>query len=240
MGSTIERSSADTAVAARLVGRLGGRYSVEIGIDVDAGDSEVERWFVASTLFGSRISAVVAGRTFRILDGAGVVSIVDARRFSWQELVDLLDRGGYARYDFRMASRLHALADVVSERSGGRVATFDRAYPDYESLHRARDELPGWGPVILELFLRELRGVLRGGQPPLDERAEMAARHLRFVDRRRSSPTLSHLSRLAARARLDPRDLESGLVRLSLSHHDRWDACPGGPRCSALLGPPDD
>jgi hypothetical protein len=39
-------------LARRVVEVLGGRYSAELGIDVDAGDAEVERWFVAATLFG--------------------------------------------------------------------------------------------------------------------------------------------------------------------------------------------
>ena len=41
---------------------LGGRYSAGLGIDVDVGEAEVERWFVAATLFGTRIPAQVAER----------------------------------------------------------------------------------------------------------------------------------------------------------------------------------
>ena len=37
---------------------LGGRYRAELGIDVAAADAEVERWFVAATWFGARISAL--------------------------------------------------------------------------------------------------------------------------------------------------------------------------------------
>jgi len=49
-------------VAHRVVAVLGGRYSAGLGIDVDAGEAEVERWFVAAALFGARISARVAER----------------------------------------------------------------------------------------------------------------------------------------------------------------------------------
>jgi hypothetical protein len=55
-------------LARRVVAVLGGRYSAELGIDVDAGDAEIERWFVAATLFGARIPARVAGRTFGLLE----------------------------------------------------------------------------------------------------------------------------------------------------------------------------
>ena len=58
-------------LARQVVGMLGGRYSAELGIDVDAGDAEIERWFLAATLFGTRISARIAERAFRVLDEAG-------------------------------------------------------------------------------------------------------------------------------------------------------------------------
>lgn len=92
-------------VARAVVTTLGGRYSTELNIDVDAGDAEVEQWFLAATLFGTRISARVAARTFGVLREAGLRRIAQARRFSWEDLVTLLDKGGYARYDFRTATR---------------------------------------------------------------------------------------------------------------------------------------
>jgi len=61
---------------ARQVAALpGGRYSAELGIDVDAGEAQVERWFVAATLFGARIAAHVAERTFGVLAAAGLARI---------------------------------------------------------------------------------------------------------------------------------------------------------------------
>jgi hypothetical protein len=39
-------------LARTVVGVLGGRFSAELGIDVDAGDAEVERWFLAATFSG--------------------------------------------------------------------------------------------------------------------------------------------------------------------------------------------
>ena len=54
---------------------LGGRYSAELGIDVDAGDAEIKRWFLAATLFGARISARIAERAFRVLDEGGLTRI---------------------------------------------------------------------------------------------------------------------------------------------------------------------
>lgn len=74
-------------VARQVVITVGGRYSTELGIDVDGGEAEVERWFMAATLFGTRISAAVAGRTFRVLDDAGLTRIAHARHVPWDERV---------------------------------------------------------------------------------------------------------------------------------------------------------
>lgn len=218
---------------------VGGRYSTELGIDVDGGEAEVERWFLAATLFGTRISAAVAGRTFRVLDGAGLTCIAQARLVPWDDLVALLDRGGYARYDFRTATRLQALSEIVDQRYDGQVAGIGRRFSAYAELRDALDTLPGWGSVTVELFLRELRGVWPGAEPPLDDRATRAARHLGLLDSHDGLDLLRRLARLSRRGRSDLRDLESGLVRLTLAHHGGMDVCPGGTACTVLARPAD-
>jgi hypothetical protein len=67
-----EYSPVAVALARRVVAVLGGRYSAGLGIDVDAREAEVERWFVAATLFGARIPARVAERTFGMLASARI------------------------------------------------------------------------------------------------------------------------------------------------------------------------
>ena len=222
------------ALVRRAVGRLGGRFSAELGIDVDAADAEVERWFVAATLFGTRISVPVAERTFRVLDGAGLRRITDASRFSWDRLVALLDAGGYARYDFRTATRLHALAAAVLDRAGGSVTSFGTRFTSYPELRSALDELPGWGPMTVGLFLRELRTVWPGASPPLDPRAAEAASHLRLFGSAPAGDPLDRLTGLARCAGLDPRDAEGALVRVVLAHRRGLVGCPGGASCIAL------
>jgi hypothetical protein len=222
-------------LAHAVVGRFGGRYSSELGIDVDSGDAEVERWFVASTLFGTRISARVAERAYTQLERAGIRRITDTGSREWQELVALLDAGGYARYDYRTATRLQVLAGVVTERYEGAISEVGRRCTSPGALAAALEALPGWGPVTTGLFLRELRGVWPGAQPPLDPRAAQAARHLGLLPPQ-VGDELGHISRLAEEAHCDTRDLEAGLVRLALDHRRITD-CPGSRACVALTRP---
>ena len=147
------------------------------------------------------------------------------------DLIAMLDAGGYARYDVRTATRLLELSEVIDERYDGQVAVIGRSFAAYPELYAALDALPGWGPVTVRLFLRELRGVWPGADPPLDERAVTAARHLGLTGARSG---VKGLAGLAGACGLDVRDLESGLVRLDLAHGRAMARCPGGQACLAL------
>lgn len=232
----MNRSDPKRSLADQVVRHFGGRYSRELGIDVDAGDAEVERWFVAATLFGTRISARIAERTFDQLARAGIKRIVEAGDRDWDALVALLDAGGYARYDFRTATRLQSLAQVVAEHYGGDIGEIGRRFTDPAALVTALEDLPGWGPVTVGLFLRELRGVWSGAGLPLDPRAAEAARHLGLLTGR-DRDELACVGDISRQAGADGRDLEAALVRLALAHR-RTTGCPGGRRCVVLASGP--
>ena len=70
------RGAADSA--RRLVETLGGRDSVEVGIDIGT-RTAVEEWFCAATLFGMRIGAAIAVCTYRTLAASGVRTTRRAR-----------------------------------------------------------------------------------------------------------------------------------------------------------------
>jgi hypothetical protein len=215
--------------ARRLIDHLGGRWSTESGLDVDHAVDDVDRWFLAATLFGSRISATVAVRTYRVLRDHDVSNPADVAHCQWGALVTWLDEGGYARYDFRTATRLLDLAEVVADRYGT-PHEIGRRHADPRELEAALDDLPGWGPSTVGIFLRELRGVWPGAQPPLDARVIDAGRHLGLL--RASHPTPRQLAAVAATQGVDARDLEAALARCAIGHHRRYDRCPGGARCA--------
>ena len=144
-----------TETARRLVATFGGRFSKELGIDLDAGGAGVDAWFCLATLFGTRIGAGTAVRTYRALADAGVCTVLDAGSRRWDDLVDVLDSGGYARYDFRTATRLQELSAEVNCRFGGSVSSL-ATVTDPRALERMLDALPGWGPTTVRIFLREL------------------------------------------------------------------------------------
>lgn len=213
--------------ARKVVATLGGRFSLELGIDLDAGSDEVERWGLAATLFGNRISTSVAMHTYRVLERAGIRTLADAGTRSREEIVSLLDEGGYARYDERTASRLQMLAAALTDRHEGRLSTVGVELADPDEVEQALRRLPGWGPITVRAFLRELRGVWPGAAPAVDERAAASARHVHLP-----ATSVAALHSVAAAAHLDVRDLEAALVRLALCHD--LAACPGGQECAVV------
>jgi hypothetical protein len=226
-----ERAVIDRRKLARLVvHRFRGRFSVELGLDVDQCPGDVERWFLAATLFGTRISTAIAMRTYRALATGGVCTVPDAGKRSWDDLVVMLDEGGYARYDFRTATRLQHLATALDAAWGGRVGHLLAECRTRTAIETALDELPGWGTVTVRLFLREL---LLDERPAIDERAVAAGVHVGLIGSADRAKAAAGIRRTAAAAGLDARDVEAALVRLWLRHR-RMDGCPGGSRCTLL------
>ena len=117
--SRAQRASGHARLARRVADALGGRCSTELGIDVDAGDAEIERWFLAATLSGTRISAAVAECTFGVLSDAGLARIVPARHMPLDDFIAFLDEGGSACYAAPTAARLKALPGIIGERYDG-------------------------------------------------------------------------------------------------------------------------
>jgi hypothetical protein len=142
---------------------------------------------------------------------------------------------GYAHYAGRAGMLLQSLCDMVGERYHGRAAAIGQRFTAYPALRASLEGLPGWGPGTSQQFLRELRGVWPGAQPPIDQRAAYAARHLGLAGPDPAPLDITRLAQLADACHTDPRDLESGLVRLTLAHHRRGTApCPGGRHCAQL------
>lgn len=122
----------------------------------------------------------------------------------------------------------------MQQRFGGSVTSLGRV-SDPGAVEAALDALPGWGPTTVRIFLRELRDVWPGAQTGLDSRTLNAAHHLELPISMAGTESLEALRTVARRARVDPRDLEAALVRLGLAHRELR-GCPGGQRCTMLLG----
>lgn len=211
-----------------LIAQFGGSYAKELGIDLSRGDSkEIQKWFLAALLFGARISVKTAMKTYQEFERAGLVQpgrLLDA---GWNELVRVLGRGGYTRYDFKTATKLLEVANTLMQDYAGDLNGLHRNAADEAELEqRIKHLAKGIGYVTVNIFLREMRGIWTKAQPLPSERTVQAAKALGFVDANLCDKTVI-LQRLKAVAREDGiksedfPEFEAALVRYGTTLHKK-------------------
>jgi hypothetical protein len=133
------------------------RYSEDLKIDVSQPSGRFQ-WFLASILFGARISEKIACKTYRVFHEECLDSPEKILSAGWDRLVRILDAGGYVRYDFSTATKLINIMSTLLERYGSLEELYQQS-SDTRDLENRLKEFKGIGPVTVQIFLREMRGV---------------------------------------------------------------------------------
>ena len=180
-------------------------YSRELGLNLRKPRDRF-KWFLASILFAKRISSEIARKTYKLFEAEGLTTPDALLRAGWDKLVEVLDAGGYVRYDFSTATNLLEMAKGLKQRYGDLERLHEEAAGPRE-LERLLQGLRGIGPTATNIFLRELRGIWPKARPKPSRLALEVGRRLKL------------------RA-LEP--FESALVRLKLEYckRGRCGACP--------------
>ncbi len=187
-------------------------YSEELGLDLKKPEDRF-KWFLASVLFAKRISAETAKETFREFEQEELVTPDDILEAGWDRLVEVLDSGGYTRYDFSTATNLLAIMKTLKEKYGN-LEKLHAAAKDSADLESRLREFRGVGPVCVNIFLRELRGIWKKADP-------------------KPSPIALATAQKIGLARNEVEQYESQLVRLYLEYckRRRPSNCPLGKQC---------
>jgi endonuclease III len=129
----------------------------------------------------------------------------------WDKLVEVLDSGGYTRYDFSTASNLLDIMRNLREHYGNLEEIQARA-DSPRDLEKMLMEFKGVGPVGVNIFLRELRGIWKKADPAPSNLATQVAQKL----------GLKYVG-----------DFESQLVRLHLEYCKKGacESCPVQTKC---------
>ncbi|MCL5421815.1 MAG: hypothetical protein M1461_05015 [Nitrospirae bacterium] len=204
-----------------LIERVGGRFSVALGIDLSSRDpEEIFKWFFASVLFGTRISESIVIKTYKEFEKKGIISPAGILNTGWDGLVEILDRGGYARYDFKTATKFFDLSAALLDRYRGDLNVVHSTSSGPRDLEDRLEALAkGIGDVTVNIFLREMRVIWQKAEPFASELAVSAARHMGILpslvmDR---GKILTSLKRKWTDERMkmkDFPDFETALVRL--------------------------
>lgn len=167
-------------VVKALIKKFPKTYSEELGIDLKSRKpKEIFKWFLASILFGHRISETIAKNTYREFDRENLLTpqaILDA---GWDELVRVLDNGGYVRYDFSTASALLEIMKGLKEKYGSLEKLYEESN-DSKDLEKKLQEFKRVGPTTVNIFLRELRYIWPKANPKISKFVRLAAENLRI------------------------------------------------------------
>ena len=172
-------------------------YSKELGLDLCKPEDRF-KWFLASVLFAKRISTETAKETYYSFEQEELTSPDAILEAGWDHLVEVLDAGGYTRYDFSTATNFLGIARTLKERYGDLEKLHsDSSSP--EDLEKRLEEFRGVGPVGVNIFLRELRGIWEKAKPE-------------------PSPIAVAMAKKIGLNKEDTERLESQLVRLNLEY----------------------
>jgi endonuclease III len=155
-------------------------YSEELGLDLSKPEDRF-KWFLASLLFAKRISAEIAKRTYRQFEEEGLNTPGKILAAGWDRLVEVLDSGGYVRYDFSTASNLLRIMKELKEKYGD-LEEIHRQSSDPKDLEKRLQEFVGVGPVGVNIFLRELRGIWGKAKPRPSRIATEVAQRIGLKD----------------------------------------------------------
>lgn len=207
-----------------LTEKLGEKFCVKLGIDLESGKSEeVFKWFLASILFGARITEKIAVNTYREFERRRILTPDKILRTGWDGLVEILDAGGYVRYDFKTATKLLVIMKSLKKGYRGNLNNLHSQASDPRDLeHRIKELGKGIGDVTTNIFLRELRGIWEKADPPPTELVVLASRDLGLTklagrDEKERLEILSELKHVWERNKVEGKgfaDFEAALVRL--------------------------
>jgi endonuclease III len=134
-------------------------YATDFDLDVLSGDTDMFRWFLLCYLFGKPIRSDTAVETWRLFIEEKLDTpwaIVQAKD---RELVKVLHRGGYTRYQHVTASGLRLCMEQLINDYEGSLYLMAENSLDEDEFSKRLQKLYGVGPKIAEIFMRETEEV---------------------------------------------------------------------------------
>jgi endonuclease III len=178
-----------------LVDKFGQKYSDILGINLETkDDGEIFKWFLASVLFGAPITEGSVIRTYKCFESHGVFTPEKILETGWQGLVDILDEGGYTRYDFKTSDKLLEVMGNLLKRYNGSLNLIHEQASDPSDLEKRLTDLgKSVGHVTVSIFLRELRPLWKKADSKPTPLVILAAKNLGIVKEESPEKALEEL-----------------------------------------------
>jgi len=187
-------------------------YSEELGIDLKRNnDEEFFKWFLASILFGARISETIAKNTYRTFEKYNLLNPKKIVEAGWDFLVNpIMREGGYVRYDGKTSTQILRNCQTLLKKYTGNLKTLHEEAENSDDLENKLLCFYGVGPVTANIFLRELRPFWRKSDPePLPVVKKVARRYKINLDNyNRKSLTFIRIEAGLIRLRKEIKNIE--------------------------------
>lgn len=134
----------------------------ELGIDLTPENNcSLFKWFLASFLMGKRIQAPIAAQAYRVIvEEEGRDTARKLQHCTSRELVAMLGRAHYVRYDESTAQRLLDLSAKLNAQYAGNITQMRDVSEDRQAFEKRLAEFDGVGPKTIEIFMRDAAAVL--------------------------------------------------------------------------------
>jgi hypothetical protein len=134
-------------------------YSEELGIDLHKCDDKgLFKWFLASVLFGARISETTAKNTYRSFEKYELLTPEKILEAGWYFLVNpIMREGGYVRYDEKTSTQILRNCSMILSKYDGSLNHLHEEASNSRDLEKRLKDFYGVGPITANIFLRELR-----------------------------------------------------------------------------------
>ena len=134
----------------------------ELSIQLKPGDdTSLFKWFIASFLMGKRIQAPIAAQAYKVIvQEQGCDTARKLQHCTSRELVAMLGRAHYVRYDETTAQRLLDLSAKLNAEYAGKITQVRSASADGQAFEKRLAEFDGVGPKTIEIFMRDAAAVL--------------------------------------------------------------------------------
>jgi len=142
-------------------------YSEELAIELSSNtDEELFKWFLASMLYGARISQTIAKHTYQTFARYQLLEPQAILQAGWGFLVKpVMAEGGYVRYDEKTSTALLSVCDKLIAEYDGSLLTLHAEARDNQDLESRLIQFHGIGPVTANIFLREVRPYWKKSNP---------------------------------------------------------------------------
>jgi len=162
-----------------LIKNYGMLYSKELGIKLKTKrKGELFKWFLASILFGHRISEKIAKNTYNTFKKYNLLNPEKIIKAGWSFLVNpIMRQGGDVRYDGNTSTQILKDCDMLIEEYNGNLNILHKQAINSKDVEVKLQEFYGVGNITTNIFLRELRGIWKKADPePLPIVKKIAAK----------------------------------------------------------------